>query len=109
MIWAGIIFNLSSQALPQVTGTYWGDFTFKKFSHVFFYAVFGALTYRALVGEGIKKQKAFIAAIILTCLYGVSDEIHQSLVPGREPRVRDVVFDSLGGIMGAYFVKMKKP
>lgn len=99
ILWAILIFMLSSGSLPNITDTYWGDFTFKKFSHVIFYGVLGVLLYRALVSEGLRKQKAFYLAVIISMLYGMSDEVHQFFVPGRTSDVRDVFFDTTGAML----------
>lgn len=39
---------------------------------------------------------ALAVAWIITFLYGISDEWHQSFVPGRFPDVRDVVANGIG-------------
>jgi VanZ family protein len=50
----------------------------------------------------------------LTLLYAVTDEIHQSFVPGRHPSIWDVViFDNLGALIGLWLMhsyrKEKRP
>jgi len=40
-------------------------------------------------------------AVFVSALWGVSDEIHQALVPGRYPEVGDAVADLCGSIVGA--------
>lgn len=40
------------------------------------------------------------AAVLLTVAYGVSDEFHQSFVPGRSSDVHDVYADAIGAILG---------
>lgn len=54
------------------------------------------LIYRGLLGENVPKKKAAIWAVILAFFYGASDEFHQIFTQGREARVRDVAFDTLG-------------
>lgn len=42
------------------------------------------------------------AGIIFFCLfYGITDEFHQSFIPGRFPSWQDVVADGLGGLLAA--------
>jgi len=41
-------------------------------------------------------------SVLLSCLYGISDEIHQHFVPYRDADVMDVLADTIGGIMGVY-------
>lgn len=40
-------------------------------------------------------------AVFISLLWGLSDEIHQALVPGRSPELADIVADLLGAIVGA--------
>lgn len=74
-----------------------------KIVHVAAYSLLGFLFYRALAaGQPVKKPNILlILSIIFTGLYGVSDEIHQSFVPGRSPETADALADLVGGIIGA--------
>ena len=42
-------------------------------------------------------------SVIFASLYGISDEFHQSFVPGREVSALDWLADSLGGLAGSFF------
>ena len=42
------------------------------------------------------KPRRFTIALGLTLLYAISDEVHQSFVPGRHARWYDVGFDMIG-------------
>lgn len=55
----------------------------------------------------MSQKKSFILAFLISLVYAVSDEYHQSLVPGREPRIRDVVIDSIGALFAVYVVALK--
>lgn len=46
-----------------------------------------------------------MATLALAVLYGVSDELHQAQVPGREPSALDVLTDGAGAMMGIMMVK----
>jgi VanZ family protein len=46
--------------------------------------------------------------VIIAVLYGASDEIHQYFVPGRVCDIFDLVADSIGGFIGAFFTKKIK-
>ena len=39
------------------------------------------------------------------CLYGITDELHQLFVPGREASVIDVAVDTLGSLLGGIFYR----
>lgn len=98
IFWASIIFIFSSQAtLPGFSESVY-DFVLKKFAHIFVYLVLYLLVFRA-VHTTIKKEytKTILFLPILICfLYAISDEFHQSLVPGRYATLRDIAYDMLG-------------
>lgn len=98
LCWALLIYWFSS--LPTVTTTqvFWQDFIFKKSAHFFEFMMFSLLLFRALKNSGVEIKKAFVLTFFISLLYAVSDEFHQSFVPGREPRVRDVIIDALGAV-----------
>jgi VanZ family protein len=71
--------------------------------HLGAYAALGVTVFRALAGarfEGMTRARA-LAAVLFCILYGVSDEFHQSFVPGRTPDVRDLATDAVGAAIGA--------
>jgi VanZ family protein len=104
VLWAAVIFVISAYPTTQTSQIYWKDFIVKKSGHVIEYGVFAALIYRAFRNSGAKRENAGIYAILIALLYGVTDEFHQSYTPGREPRVRDVVFDTIGAIATIYSI-----
>lgn len=89
VVWAGLIFALSS--VPGLdSGLSW-DFALRKLAHGAEYALLGALLARAVAG---------LPALWLGIAYAVSDELHQSLVPGRAASLFDVGVDSVGVLVG---------
>jgi VanZ family protein len=64
------------------------DFLLRKLAHMAEYAVLFRLTRRA-------KGSARWAAVF-SLIYAVSDEWHQTFVPGREGCARDVAVDAAG-------------
>jgi len=74
-----------------------------KILHVAAYALLGFLFFRALSGDrpSFNRNFSLILSIIFTGLYGLSDEIHQSFVPGRSAEVADALADLAGGFLGA--------
>jgi VanZ family protein len=75
-----------------------------KVLHFAAYAVLGALFTRAFNTTGIKHnlKLIFMFSVLLSSLYGISDEIHQYFVPYRTADYRDVLADIFGSIVGAY-------
>jgi VanZ family protein len=90
LLWAGLIFTLSSiPSLHSGLGT--GDLILRKCAHVTEYAILTFLLRRALAAPW---------AAGAAFLYACSDEFHQSFVLGREGRPRDVAIDSIGIVIG---------
>jgi VanZ family protein len=74
--------------------------------HAIGYAMLSALLFRALAGaawSGVTWGRG-LAAVALSVLYGLTDEWHQSFVPGRSPAWDDVAADAVGAGLGAAFV-----
>ena len=73
-----------------------------KVLHLGTYAALGLTVYRALADarfERLTPGRA-VAAVFFCILYGVSDEFHQSFVPGRTPDAMDLVADGVGAAIG---------
>ena len=100
ILWGLIIFSFSSLQVGSSNEIYWKDFVIKKTAHIVEYSILAVLLYRAMIGSDIEKKKAIIFAILIVSLYGFTDEFHQSFSPGREPRIRDVIIDTIGGALG---------
>jgi VanZ family protein len=89
--WAALIFVFSS--IPDLgTGLGGWDLVLRKLAHAAEFGVLGALLLRATGKAGL--------AILLGVLYAVSDEVHQSFVPGRQGALLDVAIDAAGVLCG---------
>ena len=75
-----------------------------KLLHFFAYAVLGMLFLRGFLHSSYRGKRRFIlfASILLTVLYGFSDELHQYFVPSRSAELLDLLFDSLGACVGVW-------
>ena len=76
---------------------------FDKVLHFLGYALLGALFLRAFHSTSInhRLKLIFLLSVLLSGLYGISDEIHQSFVPYRDADAMDALADFLGGAFGA--------
>jgi VanZ family protein len=102
IIWAGLIFYLSSISNLKTNLEY--DFILRKIAHIAEYFIFTFLLYRAFKGSfSMNIFQLFIYPATLSFFYAVSDEFHQSFVPGRSASIRDVLIDTIG-IFGFYIV-----
>ena len=102
VIWSLVIFYFSSLPTAPITKVYWREFVIKKSAHVVEYAIYATLMYRALKESGVDKKEAGVYSVILAFIYGISDEFHQSFTPGRDPRLRDIFFDTMGASLAIY-------
>ena len=96
------IFWLSSQSVLPGHGLIpeWLDFDWLH--HGLAYALLAVLTVRALArgrraGVG---AATLVGAWLVATIYGVTDEWHQSFVPGRMSDVRDLLADGVGAALG---------
>jgi VanZ family protein len=99
LIWAGLIFTLSSQPVLPSLELSAMDFIMKKVGHMFLYAMLYILLVRAweMTSSPAQRQKKWFIPLLLCLLYALSDELHQSLTGGsRSPSLRDVGYDLLG-------------
>lgn len=100
LAWMGLIFYLSAQPdLPRVPEPLL-DLILKKAAHAFVYAVLAALWQRALNRRVGGAPLPWLIAV----LYAITDEIHQTFVPGRHGRATDVLIDGMGAAAGLLFM-----
>jgi VanZ family protein len=96
--WMLLIFLLSSQpSLPKIrlfSGT-------DLLAHAVFYGVLCVLLARSLAPPRVTTWKRMLLLIILVTAYGITDEYHQLLVPGRYASGWDILADGLGGFLAA--------
>lgn len=73
------------------------------FAHGVAYAGLGFLLARALAWGRLRDMtwRLALLATVLGALYGVTDEFHQSFIPGRHASVSDLVADAIGACVGA--------
>jgi hypothetical protein len=112
-----IIFMLSSipkqtprsVLIPGSEGTlipffdvYFWEFVAKKGAHLLIYALLAHTYLWGLSGYRRVRPSHLATAALLAVLYGVTDELHQTIVPGREGGVRDVVINAAGICLGLW-------
>ena len=94
-----IIFIFSSQPSNELPNFDWADTIIKKGGHVTGYAALALSYWYAFRMQKGKRRLAWLLAL----LYALTDELHQSFVPGRHPSIRDVlIFDNLGAIISLW-------
>ncbi len=101
-----VIFYLSHQ--PDLSsGLGIIDLVGRKLVHAAEYALLCALSWRAL-RPAVPPRVALMASLAVSIAYAVSDEIHQSFVPGRTATPIDVSIDAVGAGLAALIVRRRQ-
>lgn len=81
-----------------------------KVHHMGAYFIMGMLTWRFFKDYITSTMKLSIVTLCFCSIYGLSDEWHQSFVPGRYADIMDWLADTLGAtiaIISLYLTKIK--
>ena len=76
----------------------------RKIAHFSIYTLVGLLLMGLLSTYKIKENWRIILSVLLGMIYAVSDEIHQSFIPGRTPQITDIYIDTLGVVLGVLLI-----
>lgn len=107
LLWMGLIFiasSIPSQRFPDL-----GLFRYDKLIHLVIYGVLGFLLHRALSRQArfpTLARWSGVWTVVLCVLYGVSDEFHQSFVPGRDMSVYDLIANTVGALLSMAIVRL---
>ncbi len=115
LAWMALIFYLSAQG--SLGGQKWPPIfqALRKSAHIVEYGTLGVLAARAIVltvrarGETLTRTlylRAWWLGAAFSTLYALTDEFHQSFVPGRGAHIEDVLIDALSaiGITGIWYI-----
>ncbi len=99
----GTIFFLSNQtgeslSLPSIPGI-------DKFAHMIAYGVLAGTVLFAHNEQQRNRRpwRVMVLTMVFCLLYGISDEFHQSFIPGRTVSVYDLLADCSGAAMSCIF------
>ena len=94
-----VIFVLSSIPNPPTVSQPGSD----KLLHVLLYGGLAAFIVRAVAGgfDRPVTMRTVIVAVVVSALYGASDEVHQHFVPARQMDAWDLAADSVGAAASA--------
>ena len=97
IMWMGVIFFFSSltktdlKQMPNVSDI---------LAHGAVYSLLGVLLYFSF------SRYPSVKAVLLSFLYGISDEFHQSFVPGRTPEIKDLIVDTTAALISVLVIKL---
>lgn len=97
LVWLVVIFLFSNHPTISTSVVNWQDFIIKKAAHFIEYFILSFLVFRSLNRTTrLAKSKIVIVSLLFSILYALTDEYHQSFIPGRDPHIRDVFIDTFG-------------
>ncbi len=106
LAWMGMIFFLSHQPSLPTPSLFPGQ---DKLFHAGAYGLLALLYLGSLPRHrpGHAGRQVLIVSL-LAILYGVTDEFHQSFVPGRSPELLDLLADGVGAFTAAWLATLVK-
>ncbi len=121
VFWMAIIFKLSAQpgeqsnllstkvttAIVSLAKLFRPDvnvvslnYFIRKCAHFLAYLVLGIIVLFAMRRIGVMGKQGVVFTLLLCIGYAITDELHQAFVPGRTPKLLDVLIDSSGASLG---------
>ena len=121
VLWMAIIFKLSAQpgeqsnilsakvtnVIVSVVQQFQPDvnvvslnYFIRKCAHFLAYLVLGIIVLFAMRRIGLMDKKGVGFTLLFCISYAITDELHQAFVPGRTPKLLDVLIDSSGASLG---------
>jgi VanZ family protein len=99
LIAAGIWFLSSQSTLPKPKGV----FGYDKLQHLLAYMALAGAVGLWVSPERWRRRQMLVMGLVaaVASAYGVTDELHQYFVPGRNCNVWDWIADTAGSIIGA--------
>lgn len=73
----------------------------RKLGHILIFAALGFWLRIGMESWFGQRKHLFLWSVSAGILYGVFDEIHQMMVPGRSSEIHDVLVDGIGVLIGA--------
>lgn len=106
--WMALIFAASHTAEADIPSMWFWELPGSdKVAHAVLYFVLCLTFYVPLSRRGLRQRPATAAwvAAALAVLYGATDELHQSVVPGRTPSWADLGADLVGATLAALLTR----
>jgi VanZ family protein len=103
LLWMALIFAVSHTPNENIPGFGSWDLFLKKGSHFVAYAILALWIQVAIPHKGW--------AWLIATLYAISDEYHQTFIPGRNGQMADVVIDSIGALtalVGLRYIELRR-
>ena len=76
------------------------NYLVRKGAHFAAYLVLGIIVLFAMRRIDLMGKQGVVFTLLLCISYAITDELHQAFVPGRTPKMLDVLIDSSGASLG---------
>ena len=91
--------NLSSASLENLVSSL--QFIVRKGAHFSMYGVLGVLAFVTMITYSkIHLALRSLLSFLISALYSMSDEYHQTFIKGRSGEIRDIIIDCAGALSG---------
>ncbi len=117
LLWMAAIFIISAQPSHELPNLGSWDLFSKKLAHFIAYAILALSALWGISGgkwlfpsatSAVAQYKSVFFAFLITLLYAMSDEYHQTFVPGRHGMAWDVLIDTCGGVSALFLIWRKR-
>lgn len=78
----------------------------RKVMHWLIYCLIGAFACGLLSLTKLRRGWVLALSFAIPTVYAICDELHQASVPGRTPRITDILIDCMGAIAGIALVAL---
>ncbi len=76
------------------------EYIVRKIAHFTLYTLVGFLIMSLCYTYSLEQRKRLAISILCSSTYAISDEVHQSFIPGRSSQITDVFIDICGALTG---------
>ncbi len=102
-LWMIIIFYFSHQPNLRSSFSDFWDLILRKIVHMGEFGILNVFLIKSLANFKISLEKRIFLAVLFSFLYACSDEYHQSFIEGRVGSFRDILIDSGGILLVAFY------
>ena len=103
MIAIWVMSSMSSDAIVELPDSKWDGYI-KESLHLVEFGILYLLLALALLTMRELNGTINVILILISCLYGLTDEIHQSFVPYRSATLIDLVKDVIGVLVASWIL-----
>ena len=91
--------HLPKSDIPKLTS---GPDNIDLLFHFVEYSILGFLLFQSINTDEIFTINPLYGSVVIGIFFAISDEFHQSFVPGRHMSAMDMLFDSIGILFGTF-------